>query len=182
MVPYNQEFLMMTLPTTTKGTAKLIPSRGVKINHIYYWCEAFRNLEHRCEAVSVRYEPFDAGIAYAFANKQWLPCHSEYYAVLKGRSQREIMLATNELYQRCRNHSAAFRVTARQLAEFLQSVEAEEALLTQRLRDLESRETRLTLASETATKACIRNRERFDESTVGRRLDKTAVCEVYGAF
>ena len=39
------------------------------------------------------------------------------------------MLATNELHQRRRNHSADFTVTARQLAEFLQSVEAEEKLL-----------------------------------------------------
>ena len=36
IVPYNQEFLMLTLPTTPKGTAKLMPGRGVKINHIYY--------------------------------------------------------------------------------------------------------------------------------------------------
>ena len=103
MVPYNEEFLMLTLPTTSKGTAKVTPSRGVKINHIYYWCEAFRDPEVQCEAVAVRYDPFDAGSAYAFVRKQWLQCHSEYYAVLKDRSQREIMLATNELHQRRRN-------------------------------------------------------------------------------
>src|ERR1019366_9200253 len=89
----------------------------------------------------VRYDPFDAGIAYAFVRKQWLQCHSEHYAVLKGHSERELMLATKEQAQRRRNHSADFTVTARQLAEFLQSVEAEEKLLTQRLSDLESRAT-----------------------------------------
>ena len=146
MVPYNEEFLMLTLPTTAKGTAKVMPSRGVKINHIYYWCEAFRDPKVQSEAVPVRYDPFDAGFAYAFVRKQWLQCHSEYYAVLKGRSEREIMLATNELHQSRRNYSAAFTVTARQLAEFLQSVEAEEKLLTQRLSDLESKDIRLTLA------------------------------------
>ncbi|MCL4487834.1 MAG: hypothetical protein M1570_06850 [Chloroflexi bacterium] len=31
------EFQMWTLPTTAKGTAKVAPGRGVKINHIYYW-------------------------------------------------------------------------------------------------------------------------------------------------
>jgi hypothetical protein len=41
------------------------------------------------------------------------------YAVLKGRTEREIMLVTNELHQRRRNHSADFTVTAQQLAEFL---------------------------------------------------------------
>jgi putative transposase len=145
MVPYNEEFLMLTLPTTAKGTAKVMPSRGVKINHVYYWCEAFRDPEVQREAVPIRYDPFDAGLAYAFVRKQWLQCHSEYYAVLKGRTEREIMLATNELHQRRRNHSADFTVTARQLAKFLQSVEAEEKLLTQRLRDWESKDVRLTL-------------------------------------
>ena len=148
---------MLTLPTTTKGTAKVMRSRGVKINHVYNWCEAFRDPEVQCQAVPVRYDPFDAGIAYAFVRKQWLQCHSEYYAVLKDRSEREVMLATHELHQRHRNHSAAFAVTVRKLAEFLQSVEAEESLLTQRLSDVESRAVRLTLTKGRAMKAALRS-------------------------
>src|SRR5438093_753502 len=42
MVAYNEEFMILTLPATAKGTAKVMVSRGVKINHIYYWCDAFR--------------------------------------------------------------------------------------------------------------------------------------------
>jgi len=184
IVPYNQEFLMLTLPTTSKGTAKLMPSRGVKINHIYYWCEAFRNHSDPCQEVPVRYDPFDAGVAYAFVSKQWLQCHSEYYAVLKGRTQREVMLATNELHQRRRSHSATFSVTAKQLAEFLQSVEAEEALLVQRLRDLESKETRLILVSKPDSD-CIPSQDNYDgpsAQTVGLSVAETAIDDVYGAF
>jgi hypothetical protein len=33
MIPYDQEFLMATLPATPRGTAKVMPGRGVKINH-----------------------------------------------------------------------------------------------------------------------------------------------------
>ena len=62
VVPYNQEFLMLTLPTTAKGTAKLMPGRGVKINRIYYWCEAFRNFAGERQAIPVRYDPFDVGM------------------------------------------------------------------------------------------------------------------------
>jgi hypothetical protein len=185
IVPYNQEFLMLTLPTTPKGTAKLMPGRGVKINHIYYWCEAFRNFAGECQAVPVRYDPFDVGVAYAFANKQWLQCHSEYYAVLKGRSQREVMLASSEMHQRRRNHSAASSVTARRLAEILQSVEAEEVLLAQRLRDLESKETRLTLVSKPHAEDCIPSRDCYEEPTAksaGSYADETTINEVYGAF
>lgn len=38
----NEELGMMTLPTTAKGTARVVPGRGVKINYIFYWCEGFR--------------------------------------------------------------------------------------------------------------------------------------------
>lgn len=140
-ITYNDEFIVLTLPTTPKGTARVMPSSGVKIHYIYYWCEAFRQIEG--EEVPVRYDPFDAGTAYAFVRKQWLQCHSDCYGTLKGRSEREIMLATAELRRRYQNHSAGFQITARRLAEFLQSVEAEETLLTQRLRDGESRALRL---------------------------------------
>ena len=37
------------------------------------------------------------------------------------------------------NHSGQFAITARKLAEFLESVEVEEAILIQRLSDLEAR-------------------------------------------
>ena len=150
MIAYNDEFLMMTLPTTSKGTAKVTISRGVKINHVYYWCEAFRQTEG--EVVPVRYDPFDAGVAYAFVRKQWLQCHSECFTAMKGRTEREIMLASAELHRRNRNHAGTFHITARRLAEFLESVEAEELLLTQRLRDAENRPIRLGIVSNTATK------------------------------
>jgi transposase InsO family protein len=150
LVVYNEEFRILTLPTTSKGTAKVMRSAGVKINHIYYWCEAFRQCEG--EVVPVRYDPFDAGMAYAFVEKQWLQCNSDCYGTLKGRSEREIMLATEELRQRRRKHSANFTVTARRLAEFLESVEAEEILLTQRLRDRESRMIRLGKIAGTESK------------------------------
>jgi len=140
IVAYNEEFLMLTLPTTARGTAKVMPSRGVKINHVHYWCEAFRQMEG--ETVPVRYDPFDAGTAFAFVRKQWLQCHSECFATLNGRSEREMMLATTELLRRNRRHAVSFNVTARRLADFLESVEAEELLLTQQLRDRESQSIR----------------------------------------
>lgn len=185
IVLYNEEFLMLTLPTTAKGTAKVMPSRGVKINHVYYWCDAFRDPEVQCTEVPIRYDPFDAGIAYAFVGKQWSQCHSEYHAVLKGRSQREIMLATSELHQRQRGHSASFSVTARQLAEFLQSVEAEEKLLSQRLSDLESRGIRLVLANGDSKEECVSTQGHSSEMTpedAGLKVSGIAGIEIYGAF
>lgn len=183
MISYDDGFLIFTMPTTARGTAKVVSGRGVKIHHVYYWCEAFRDPEVQGRQIAVRFDPFDAGVAYAFVHKQWIQCHSEYYAILRGRSEREIMLATQELHQRSRNHSAAFPVSARQLAEFLQSVEAEEVLLSQRLSDLESKAIRPTLTSgsdggQSASQGC----EKSIVEINSRPRDRLVVNEVYGEF
>lgn len=183
MIPYDEEFLIFTLPTTAKGSARVTPGNGVKIHHVYYWCEAFRDPKIQGQQVAIRYDPFDVGAAYAFVHKQWVPCHSEHYAVLKGRSEREIKLATEELRQRHRNHSTKFIVTARRLAEFLQSVEAEESLLIQRKCDLESRVIRQVVAGGLDGE----NHPLFPgESHVATAetvtIEEPAVDEVYGVF
>ena len=56
-IAYDEDFLIFTLPTTTKGTAQVSPGRGVKINYIYYWSDAFRNPEIERQQVAVRYDP-----------------------------------------------------------------------------------------------------------------------------
>jgi putative transposase len=138
-VTYDQDFLILTLPSTRKGTAKVTPGRGMKVNHLYYWSEHFRNPAWETKRVPVRYDPYDVGTAYAFVDGQWVECHSEYYSVLHGHSEREIHLASEELRKRRQNHSRQFEITAKRLAEFLESVEVEETILVQRLSDLETR-------------------------------------------
>jgi transposase InsO family protein len=138
-IAYDQDFLVFTLPTTRKGTAKITAGRGMKINHLYYWSEHFRNPAWETKQVAVRYDPFDIGTAYAFLDRQWLECHSEYYSVLHGHSERELHLVSEELRKRRENHSGRFDITAKKLAEFVESVELEEGVLIQRMSDLESR-------------------------------------------
>jgi len=69
---------MLTLPTTRRGTAKLQPGRGVKLHYLYYWSDAFVDPEAEGTQVPVRYDPFDAGVAYAFVKKRWVRCISEH--------------------------------------------------------------------------------------------------------
>jgi transposase InsO family protein len=144
IIPYDQSFLLCTMPSTAKGTATVNTGRGVKIHHVYYWSDAFRDPELEQRQIPVRYDPFDAGIAYAFCGNRWVECHSEYYMALHGRSEREIMLATEELRKRHHMHSTQkFNLSARILATFLESVEDHEELLMQRTRDRESSAMRL---------------------------------------
>jgi transposase InsO family protein len=141
-IAYDDEFRMMTLPTTSKGMAWVSPGRGVKIHHLHYWSPVFRDPAVEQTSVPVRYDPYDAGTAYAYVGKRWVTCFSEHYATFHGRSEREIMIATAELRKRLHDHSRNTQLTARKLADFISSIEDEEALLLQRLRDAESRHIR----------------------------------------
>jgi putative transposase len=137
LIPYDQDFLMSTFPTTRKGTAKISAGRGVKIHGLYYWHGAFDQPAFARKQVPVRYDPFDAGTAYAYVGKRWVECCSELHWTFRGRSEKEIMLATEELRRRSKRFGQRYCLTRKRLAEFLQSVEAEEALHLQRLRDRE---------------------------------------------
>ena len=141
LIPYDETFRILTMPTTKKGTAKVIPNQGVKINHLYYWHNSFRHGSIEKTRVIVRYDPRDAGIAYAYVRKQWVRCISQYYSVFKGRSEREIQLATQELRQQYKQYSKRFTITAKALAVFLEGTEITESILMQRLKDGEVRDT-----------------------------------------
>lgn len=69
-INYDRDFFFLTLPTTRKGTAKITAGRGMRVNNLYYWSEHFRNPTWETRQVSVRYDPFDVGTAYAFVDGQ----------------------------------------------------------------------------------------------------------------
>ena len=69
VIPYDDEFIFWTLPTTRKETAKLLPLRGVKINNLFYWAKGDVFLEHpelEKTQLPVRYDPYDMGHAAIF--------------------------------------------------------------------------------------------------------------------
>ncbi len=142
-IPYDEEFRMMTLPTTTKGTALVNVGKGVKINRLHYWSSVFRDPAVERTSVPVRYDPYDAGTAFAYIGNRWVACYSEHFSSFHGRSEREMMIAAAELHKRYRDHSRQFKLTARRLADFVASAESEESLLVQRLQDAAARRIHL---------------------------------------
>jgi transposase InsO family protein len=183
-IPYDQAFLMATLPTTQRGTAKVLPGRGVIINYVYYWSEAFRDPAVENHDVQVRYDPFDIGTAYAFVRNHWTECHSEHYVVLQGRSLKEIMLASKELRRRNQLHPhEKFRLTAWKLANFLDSAEAEEKCLLQRLRDRESKVIHQNRAALIPNAASSNAESQFANATPPRSMPAQAeATAIYGEF
>ncbi len=77
-IVYDETFLSATFPSTRKGTAKVIPGVGVRINHLDYWCESMRDPTIENTQVKVRYDPFDVRVGYAYIDRKWRKCDCPY--------------------------------------------------------------------------------------------------------
>jgi hypothetical protein len=124
--------------------------------------------------VPIRYDPYDAGTAFAYVGNRWVTCHSEHFSLFHGRSEREMMIAAAELHKRYRDHSRQFKLTARRLADFVASAEAEESLLVQRLQDAAAR--RICLDAGEKGSRCEHDATLQDESE-SQSEPELALCE-----
>src|ERR1044071_9248398 len=102
LICYDEEFLILTMPTTKKGTAKNSVGRGVKINGEYYWCDGLDKADLEEQSLRVRYEPFNFGIAYVYISNQWVKCRPNNFHELEGRNEREQKATSIEKRQRDR--------------------------------------------------------------------------------
>ncbi|MBV9229797.1 MAG: DDE-type integrase/transposase/recombinase [Chloroflexi bacterium] len=141
LIPYSEDFLMLTRPSTETGTAKIHPSRGITVNGLHYWHDSMRSTSG--QTVSVRYEPFDMGFVYAYIGGQWIECIADAFAQVHGRSEREWNLILDEWREQQRQHNQKrITINGPLLAQFLQKLQGDEALLLQRQRDLEEQAQR----------------------------------------
>ncbi|MEL6162548.1 MAG: hypothetical protein AAFR37_01870 [Cyanobacteria bacterium J06628_3] len=84
----------------------------------------------------MRYDPFDMGTAYTYVKGQWVRCISDYYKSFHNCSEREVKLASLELHRSRQKVSQVITISAKEKAAYLESAEAKEVLLLQRLHDL----------------------------------------------
>jgi putative transposase len=68
LIPYSEEFLILTCPTTRTKSAKLDAARGIVVNGLRYYHPLMRFSKEAGKPVEVRYEPFDMSRAYAFVD------------------------------------------------------------------------------------------------------------------
>lgn len=137
LIKYDEYFKRLTLPSTPKGEATIIQSRGIKINHIYYWSNEFSRAILVGKSIPVRYDPFNVGVAYAYIDKQWVECQSEYYGILNGMTEKELKLRTAILRKQMKRTGEDEIITAHALGNmYLDNNETEEILL-QQLKDKE---------------------------------------------
>jgi transposase InsO family protein len=120
MINFDEVFRFSIMPSTNKGTAKVIISRGIKIHNIYYWHPTFRAIPG--EIVSVKYDPYNIGFAYAYksSSKKWVECTSEYHPALKGLTEKELKVISTQIRRQKQLTQKRVTVTARDVARFLQ--------------------------------------------------------------
>lgn len=136
-VPYSAAFISATCPAVHRGLAKVTPA-GVKINYRWFKCPEFQQPGILGTKVEARYDPFNAGLAYAYVQGQWVTCHSEYYAVLSHYTERAVWLATERLRLEDREAGKQLPVTAERLAVFLHERELGEEIARQLRNDAEA--------------------------------------------
>jgi putative transposase len=139
-LPYDDAFLKATFPTTRKGTAKVEPGVGVRMNYLDYWCEAMRDPTIEGTQVKVRFDPFDVSVGFAYIDGRWRKCDCPY-TEFAGCSERELQLLTTELRQRNRLQygKEQIEMTQRQLAVFRRENTDIESVLRQQRHDRETR-------------------------------------------
>ncbi|QSO48594.1 TnsA endonuclease N-terminal domain-containing protein [Alicyclobacillus mengziensis] len=98
IVPYDREFWILTCPPTKRqGKSKVQVGRGVKIDNLYYWAEDFSDGRVEGTVIPTRVDPDNVGIAYAYVLGRWVELHSEQYWILRGRSRKQVEIATKIL-------------------------------------------------------------------------------------
>jgi len=139
MIPYDDTFTIATFPTTSKGKALIQPGRGVRINHLDYWCEAMRDPTVERTSVAVRYDPFDVSVGYVYLKGCWRTCIIAYDE-LAGCSERELQIIAEEVRKRKRLvlGRTQVEVTQEQLAQFRRDNAAMEVVLRQQREDRET--------------------------------------------
>ncbi len=139
-IAYDETFSMATNPSIRKGTAKVVPGVGVRMNYLDYWCEAMRDATVEGEQVKVRYDPFDVSVGYAYIDGRWRQCFTAYNE-FAGCSERELQLLASELRQ---NHRLQYgreqvEITQKQLADFRRENATKQEILRQQRHDQETR-------------------------------------------
>lgn len=139
LIPYSEEFIRLSMPSTPAGKAMIRAGRGIKIRGIHYWHPALREPKHANTKVPVLYDPFDVSRAYALVGGEWVLCRSEHRALFERRTEREIATISQEI--RALHHLAGVRrnVNASDIAAFITKMRQSEAILRQQRHDAERR-------------------------------------------
>ena len=134
VIPYNEIFMIMTLPGINRNNSTVQVSLNgvVKANYINYYSPELRSLVNT--RVPIRYDPCNMGIVYCYAHNRWVKCISSLN-IFMNKTEMEIKIASEELLKQKQLFAQNKNITARKLADLLERAEQTEKMLIQRSRD-----------------------------------------------
>ena len=99
LIPYDHFFKIMSLPLGRRKTALVRPGKGIRVGHLDYWTDAFR--DPKVEGHHVEYKPdfFDLSRAYVYVQGQWIEACSNLSHEFRGRTLKERDIAAEEWRQ-----------------------------------------------------------------------------------
>jgi putative transposase len=135
IVRFDRTFRIETCPAPdARGTRSVSGERGVKINHIWYWSDAFRGAGLHKKRIDIRIDPWDVRFVYALVNGQWQQCHSKLawrlrqYTVIELRYAFEVLAEENNIKKK--------DLTPERIAEWMKVLDARN--FDERLREQQS--------------------------------------------
>jgi putative transposase len=138
----NEAFRLMTLPSTSKGMAKIQPGMGVKLFGFYFWSDQMRSQKFEGKSVRVKYDPENLGVSWAYLD-DWVKCRPSQALKLDGRTEKELRIAAQEWRRSSQLLEHRQSGSHRNLAEFLQTTQQNKTLLLQQAKDRALRNTRV---------------------------------------
>lgn len=126
LIPFDSKFLILTSPSTTKGTAKVQPD-GVVINYLPYNHPTLR--PHMHKSVPVRYDPFNLSVAWAQVNGEWLKLTSRHASELVNYTEHDVQVLT-AAWRELRRNVKRERLNDRIVIALIKEAMAREAELT----------------------------------------------------
>ena len=115
---YDQEFLILTMPSTRKMTARVQNGGRVKIDRDYYECDELGAVTVGTD-VEVRFDPYNILYGYVRLKNQWVQCVCKHYLRLERRTERERKIYSAEERKRKRLYSQS--LTDRAIKRALES-------------------------------------------------------------
>jgi transposase InsO family protein len=116
MIAYDEDFKVMTLPTTAKGTAKNIQGKGVRINNEYYYDLVLNERQLLEKELPIKFDPYDDTVAWVYALGKWIKCLSQEHYQVRGLTETELRIRTAEKAQRATAFSRSLGDRAEDLA------------------------------------------------------------------
>jgi hypothetical protein len=139
-IKYDEDFLVLTLPTTRKGTAKNILNKGLKINNDYYQHPILSERELLEKQLPVKCDPYDDSVAWVYARGMWRKCLSKEHYQRRGLSEAELRISSAERAMRNTAFSRKLGERAEALAKGTAADRKQEKQLAEQLAILRAKE------------------------------------------